>query len=212
MGSCFGSSCDFCPKNRLSTSALTPFPLGQNKRQKRKGSFCLLPSSPYNVINFRRSHEITLAEGPRDLLATRAARSIYHAYWRLRYECSDPSLMGSLMMVVPLRIFMLYKQDGFVHTQALYSMEAPWLPKSESGTRSPSPHLRHRGKINSTPFASFLLRNLHSHAPPDNHLWLSDVGEGSEKEASAAASAPLRQPKTIHIIPYLPRLCQCNCL
>src|SRR5216683_3577211 len=68
----------------------------------------------------------------------------------LRYEWSDPSLMGSLMMISPLRIFMLYKQDGFVQTQALYSMEAPWLPKSESGTRSPSPHLRHRGNAFST--------------------------------------------------------------
>src|SRR5205085_12442123 len=39
---------------------------------------------------------------------------------------------------------------GLVQTQALYSMEAPWLPKSESGTRSPSLHLRHRGKAFST--------------------------------------------------------------
>jgi hypothetical protein len=47
------------------------------------------------------------------------------------------------MMMSPLRIFTLYKQAGFVHTQALYSMDAPWLPKSESGTRSPWPHFRH---------------------------------------------------------------------
>src|SRR5215469_3315940 len=192
MGSCFGSSCDFCPKNRLSTSALTPFPLGQNKRQKRKGSFCLLPSSPYNVINFRRSHEITLAEGPRDLATTLAARSIYHAYWRLRYECSDPSLMGSLMMISPLRIFMLYKQDGFVHTQALYSMEAPWLPKSESGTRSPSPHLRHRGNANSTKSSPSFYREGRIRLPDRvNSERLGD--EVSRGGASAAASASPQQ-------------------
>lgn len=45
---------------------------------------------------------------------------------------------------------MLYRHAGFVQTQALYSMEAPWLPKSESGTRSPSLHLRHRGNAFST--------------------------------------------------------------
>jgi hypothetical protein len=45
---------------------------------------------------------------------------------------------------------MLYRHDGLVQTQALYSMEAPWLPKSESGTRSPSLHLRHRGNAFST--------------------------------------------------------------
>ena len=71
-------------------------------------------------------------------------------YWRLRYEWSEPSLMGSLMMMSPLRILMLYRHDGLVHTHALYSMEAPWLPKSESGTRSPSPHLRQRGNAFST--------------------------------------------------------------
>jgi len=53
-------------------------------------------------------------------------------------------------MISPLRILMLYRQEGLVQTQALYSMEAPWLPKSESGTRSPSLHLRHRGKAFST--------------------------------------------------------------
>src|ERR1700730_16229058 len=58
--------------------------------------------------------------------------------------------MGSLMMISPLRIFMLYRHEGLVQTQALYSMEAPWLPKSESGTRSPSLHLRHRGNAFST--------------------------------------------------------------
>src|SRR5207244_13536163 len=72
-------------------------------------------------------------------------------YWRLlRYEWSDPSLMGSLMMISPLRILILYRHVGFVQTHALYSIEAPWLPKSESGTRSPSLHLRHRGNAFST--------------------------------------------------------------
>src|SRR5207237_180012 len=54
------------------------------------------------------------------------------------------------MMISPLRILMLYRQEGLVQTQALYSIEAPWLPKSESGTRSPSLHLRHRGNAFST--------------------------------------------------------------
>src|SRR5205807_5722403 len=58
--------------------------------------------------------------------------------------------MGSLMMISPLRILMLYRHVGFVQTHALYSIEAPWLPKSESGTRSPSLHLRHRGNAFST--------------------------------------------------------------
>src|SRR5437588_8053175 len=76
---------------------------------------------------------------------------LLQTYWRLpRYEWSDPSLIGSLMMISPLRILMLYRHEGLVQTQALYSMEAPWLPKSESGTRSPSLHLRHRGKAFST--------------------------------------------------------------
>src|SRR2546430_5931967 len=68
----------------------------------------------------------------------------------LRYVWSEPSLIGSLMMISPLRILMLYRHEGFVQTQALYSMEAPWLPKSESGTRSPSLHLRQRGNAFST--------------------------------------------------------------
>ena len=45
---------------------------------------------------------------------------------------------------------MLYRHEGLVQTQALYSMEAPWLPKSDNGTRSPSLHLRHRGNAFST--------------------------------------------------------------
>jgi hypothetical protein len=55
----------------------------------------------------------------------------------------------------PLRIFTLNRHSGFVHTQALNWMDAPWLPKSDSGTRSPAPHLRHRGKLNSTLLAPF---------------------------------------------------------
>lgn len=74
-----------------------------------------------------------------------------HSYWRpLRYEWSEPSLIGSLIIISPLRILILYKHDGLVQTHALYSMEAPWLPKSESGTRSPSLHLRHLGNAFST--------------------------------------------------------------
>jgi hypothetical protein len=70
----------------------------------------------------------------------------------------DPSLTGSLMMMSPLRIFTLYKQFGFVQTHALNWIEAPWLPKSESGTRSPAPHFRQRGNANSTPIAPLLER------------------------------------------------------
>src|SRR5579863_10082218 len=91
-------------------------------------------------------------------------------YWRpLRYEWSDPSLIGSLIMMSPLRIFILYKQEGFVQTQALYSMEAPWLPKSESGTRSPSLHLRHRGKAFSTRSPPSFSREDSIH-PPDHAI------------------------------------------
>ena len=70
-------------------------------------------------------------------------------------------------MISPLRIFILYRQEGFVQTQALYSMEAPWLPKSESGTRSPSLHLRHRGKAFSTksPPSFSLEDSIHSLLP-----------------------------------------------
>src|SRR5215469_12559530 len=68
--------------------------------------------------------------------------------------------MGSLMMISPLRILMLYKHEGLVQTQALYSMEAPWLPKSESGTRSPSLHLRHRGNAFSTKSPPSFLRGI----------------------------------------------------
>ena len=59
------------------------------------------------------------------------------------------------MNMSPLRIFTLNRHSGFVHTQALNWMDAPWLPKSDSGTRSPAPHLRHRGKVYSTSLAPF---------------------------------------------------------
>src|SRR6266704_6659221 len=104
----------------------------------------------------------------------------------LRYVWSEPSLIGSLMMISPLRILMLYRHDGFVQTQALYSMEAPWLPKSESGTRSPSLHLRHRGNAFST-------KSPPSFSMEDSFRQLHQVAEPNKKEsrggASAAASA-----------------------
>src|SRR6266851_5791849 len=102
VDSLFGSSCGFCPKNRLSTPVMTPyvFSLFKERRQKEKGFTSCLHSDP---------------------------RATRQPYWRLpRYWWSDPSLMGSLMMISPLRILMLYRQDGFVHTHALYSIEAPW--------------------------------------------------------------------------------------
>src|SRR5690242_4564603 len=65
------------------------------------------------------------------------------------------------MMMSPLRILTLYRQLGFVHTHALNWIDAPWLPKSDSGTRSPAPHFRHRGNSNSTPISPSF-----SSAPP----------------------------------------------
>jgi hypothetical protein len=94
------------------------------------------------------------------------------------------------MMISPLRILMLYRQEGLVQTQALYSMEAPWLPKSESGTRSPSLHLRHRGNAFSTKSPpSFSLEDR-------SHLTIQPVkqdGKVSRGGASAAASASPQQ-------------------
>src|SRR5947209_20206941 len=100
--------------------------------------------------------------------------------------------MGSLMMISPLRILMLYRQEGLVQTQALYSMEAPWLPKSESGTRSPSLHLRHRGKAFSTKSPpSFTLEDLFVCSHKGTQTRLSEkVSRGG---ASAAASASPQQ-------------------
>src|SRR5579859_2041964 len=93
------------------------------------------------------------------------------------------------MMISPLRILMLYRHDGFVQTQALYSMEAPWLPKSESGTRSPSLHLRHRGKAFSTKSPpSFSLEDIHLASQ-----YVRQDEEVSRGGASAAASASPQQ-------------------
>ena len=79
--------------------------------------------------------------------------------------------MGSLMMISPLRILMLYRQEGLVQTHALYSIEAPWLPKSESGTRSPSLHLRQRGNAFSTISPpSFTPGGLYSPPHPKRHM------------------------------------------
>src|SRR5260370_16392454 len=96
------------------------------------------------------------------------------------------------MMISPLRILMLYKQDGFVQTHALYSMEAPWLPKSESGTRSPSPHLRHRGNAFSTKSPPSFYREGRIR-PPDQLNSARFADEVSRRGASAAASASPQQ-------------------
>ena len=53
--------------------------------------------------------------------------------------------MGSLRYISPFLIFRLKPQSGLVHTQDLYVIAAPWLPKSDSGTKSPLPHFRHLG-------------------------------------------------------------------
>src|SRR5947209_11606088 len=86
--------------------------------------------------------------------------------------------MGSLMMISPLRILMLYRHDGFVQTQALYSIEAPWLPKSESGTRSPSLHLRHRGNAFSTKSPPSLLSG--GYKSPTSPVKLSEAWRRSK--------------------------------
>ena len=114
-------------------------------------------------------------------------------YWRLlRYEWRDPSLIGSLMMISPFRILILYKQVGFVHTQALYSIEAPWLPKSESGTRSPSLHLRHRGNAFSTKSPPSFSREDCIRLP--YHGFQARLGDkDSRGGASATASASPQQ-------------------
>src|SRR5579885_1558261 len=113
-------------------------------------------------------------------------------------------------MMSPLRILMLYRQPGFVQTHALYSIEAPWLPKSESGTRSPSPHLRHRGKVNSKavrllPAQGFFNR---AHRPTTNPGFRA-LGIGGRAEgASATASAPRCVTcKTLRNIPQIAASC-----
>src|SRR5690242_5203352 len=100
-------------------------------------------------------------------------------------------------MMSPLRILMLYRHDGFVHTQALYSMEAPWLPKSESGTRSPSLHLRHRGKVNSTRSPPSFSLEVITLAHMEQARLSKIVSRGG---ASAAASA---SPLLVESMPYL---------
>jgi hypothetical protein len=96
------------------------------------------------------------------------------------------------MMMSPLRIFILYRQEGLVQTQALYSMEAPWLPKSESGTRSPSLHLRQRGNAFSTKSPpSFSLEDSIRLA----RLVSEKVSRGG---ASASASATPQQSSPCH--------------
>src|SRR5439155_27044536 len=113
--------------------------------------------------------------------------------------------MGSLMMISPLRILMLYRQEGLVQTQALYSMEAPWLPKSESGTRSPSLHLRQRGNAFSTKSPpSFLPYSMEDSI----RLFCSQAKPGEEVNrggASAAASASPQQV-IIHATAIIPQI------
>jgi hypothetical protein len=84
------------------------------------------------------------------------------------------------MMISPLRILILYRQVGFVHTHALYSIEAPWLPKSESGTRSPSLHLRHRGNAFSTNrLLPSLERTVFAYLTTDSKRgWAIKIAEG----------------------------------
>src|SRR3712207_7049771 len=47
-------------------------------------------------------------------------------------------------------------QSGFVQAQALKWIAAPWLPKSDSGTRSPDLHFWHFGKVRSEEHTSEL--------------------------------------------------------
>ena len=100
------------------------------------------------------------------------------------------------MMISPLRILMLYKHDGFVQTQALYSMEAPWLPKSESGTRSPAPHLRQRGNIISTPIAPFLKAPGFRSAPQPTHARLAREGLRRRTAAHSTPHPPTRAARS----------------
>ena len=95
-------------------------------------------------------------------------------------------------MISPLRILMLYRQVGFVQTHALYSIEAPWLPKSESGTRSPSLHLRHRGNAFSTKSPPSFSREVCIRLPDHgNQARFGD--KDSRGGASATASASPQQ-------------------
>jgi hypothetical protein len=96
------------------------------------------------------------------------------------------------MMMSPLRILILYRQVGFVQTHALYSIEAPWLPKSESGTRSPSLHLRHRGNAFSTKSPPSFSRE-DSIRLPDHGNQARFGDKDSRGGASATASASPQQ-------------------
>ncbi len=113
--------------------------------------------------------------------------------------------MGSLMIMSPLRILMLYRQEGLVQTQALYSIEAPWLPKSESGTRSPSLHLRHRGNAFSTKSPpSFSLEDcIRLFCLIARHN--EEVSRGG---ASATASASPQQ-SIVHTAAIIPQIIAC---
>ena len=97
---------------------------------------------------------------------------------------------------------MLYRQEGLVQTQALYSMEAPWLPKSESGTRSPSPHLRHRGKAFSTksPPSLSLEDSIHSFCS------MAVMGEEVSRGGASAAASASPQHVIIHAVAIIPQM------
>ena len=111
-------------------------------------------------------------------------------------------------MISPLRILMLYRHDGLVQTQALYSMEAPWLPKSESGTRSPSLHLRHRGKAFSTKSPPSFSREDSIHLP--DHVIPGKVWRRSKPRGSLRLC--IRIPTAViqcHSIAIIPQIASC---
>src|SRR5947209_8056800 len=109
-------------------------------------------------------------------------------------------------MISPLRILMLYKQEGLVQTHALYSMEAPWLPKSDSGTRSPSLHLRHRGNAFST-------KSPPSFSMEDSirllYLVLAKPGEEVSRGGASAAASASPQHIIVHAIAIIPQIASC---
>ena len=91
------------------------------------------------------------------------------------------SFTGSLISTSPLRILTLNPHSGLVHTHALYVTDAPCPPKSDNGTNSPSPHSRHRGKLEipgnppwliPNPYTPFLTPYTQSyHAVTRSHPW-----------------------------------------
>ncbi len=97
---------------------------------------------------------------------------------------------------------MLYRHEGLVQTQALYSIEAPWLPKSESGTRSPSPHLRHRGNAFSTKSPPSFILEVYRLLSNCQARLSENVSRGG---ASATASASPQQGYN-HALPIIPQL------